>query len=171
MGLIPLPYRLIAIGLLIAAVGVFGFVKGLQWNEAKHQKFVAQVEAQGIEAQARTAQRTKEAKEITENVAKAWDANTRRTIAIYDARLHNARSAAGRVPDAPAPAPRPHEFREPRAIPDTGLRERISELEITIAFLEKRLAKAAEDIEAWKAYGRKVVEWANANPQTAGRSL
>lgn len=168
---VPALYRWIAIALLAVALFGYGYFKGRLAGEERLQAFVTKVEIEGREAQARAAEQTKKAKEITDEVVKAWDANARRTAALYDARLRDVRAAAGRVSDATPTAPRPHEFREPRSIPDTALRERAAELEIVVASLEKRLAKAAEDIEAWKDYGNKVKEWANANAATPSRSL
>ncbi len=164
MGFIPLPYRLIAIGLLIAAAGVFGFVKGLQWNEAKYQALVAKVEAEGRVAAEQAAIKTREAKEITKEISDEFDKSLATVRADYDKRLRDAYTAARRVPSATPPAPKPHERIEPREIPDLALRERIDTLEIEIAEIEKRLAEAAVQIEKWKEYGQKVIEWSNARP-------
>lgn len=163
LSLIPFPYRLIALGLVILAAGAFGFVKGLNWSRAEHEAFVARVEAEGRVAQERAARRTQEAQKHTQEVADAYAANIVATRDTYERRLRDLRTRLGRAEQAAAAAPKPHVSREPGSIPDSELRDRIATLEIEIAELELRLATAATQIEAWKDYGRRVIAWAEAN--------
>jgi uncharacterized protein with PIN domain len=156
---VPLLYRWIAIGLLLAAFGGWCFVKGLNWSRAEHEAFVSKVETEGRVAQERAAERTREAQRLTKEVSDGYAETIVAVRADYDRRLRDAYTRAGRLPDATPSAPKPHEFREPGSIPDLALRDKIASLEIEIAEIEKRLAEAAVQIEAWKDYGRKVQEW------------
>jgi len=166
---VPVLYRWIAIALLAVALFGYGYVKGARHVQDKYDAFVSQVEAEGRIAQERAAERTRAAERATKEVSDGYAETLTAVRNDYDKRLRDAYSRARRVPNPTPAAPVPHVGTESGAVPDTELRNKIDSLEIEIAEIEKRLAEAAVQIEAWKEYGRKVKEWADAT-STSGTS-
>ena len=164
---VPMLYRVIAIALLIVAVFGYGYVKGSTHVQAKYDAFVARVEAEGRLAQEKAAERTRAAERATKEVSDGYAETITAITADYDKRLRDAYSRARRVPPATPAAPKPHVGTESGAVPDSELRQKIDSLEIEIAEIEKRLAEAAVQIEAWKEYGRKVQEWISQSVQNS----
>ena len=108
LGLVPMPYRLLALALLAAAIFGYGWLKGANHVEAKFAAFQAEVAAEG-----RASQKLAEARIATERARKdESDAKYKTASANLRATTERLRKYA----DTPG-------YIMPRTAPDTGIVE------------------------------------------------
>ena len=102
-GLVPLPYRLLALAILAAALWGHGWIKGAQHGERKLQAFVQQQAVDAGKAQALADARAKADRERKE----ASDASYQKALALAGADIQRMRDAArADTYVVPAAAPR-----------------------------------------------------------------
>lgn len=152
---VPLLYRWIAIGLLLAAFGGWCFVKGLNWSRAEHEAFVSKVETEGRVAQERAAERTREANEITQRREKEHAQNTLTLYDYYEQRLAGMRDKRTRgspVPPLPGPSSSVNAVPPDVQTPPAELAREIQRLRTEIGIIEEAAAKTTLDLlelQAW----------------------
>jgi hypothetical protein len=103
LSVLPLPYRLLGLALLVAAVWGHGWIKGANHGESKLAAFVAETRLAGVKAQAAADARAS----ADRDRKAAADASYRKALARAGADLERLRNADSRtiyLPAAPASA-------------------------------------------------------------------
>lgn len=108
-GLIPWPYRLLALALLAAALFGAGWVKGMQHGAADHAEFAARVAALGDAAEARTSATVRRQTAITNDTETTYAKGSTDLLRLHGpGRLRGQSHFGGvKLPAIPDPARQP----------------------------------------------------------------